>query len=681
MKNWKLSKKVSFGMAIIVIIGMAVLYMLTSSNINSMMEKTEKNQMETNLNSQKNIVLEYLSHQEDLLKAFASSPEVKEFLKDQTNEDKRKVAQDFTNSSFDTYGNWEELYIADWNSNILTHTDEKAIGTATHSGGLLSNLQSQMSFRKELYSAGLIKSTVSGKIILYMYCPVVDENDEILGMVGGGPYAKGLEDIMANSKSEDTTIRYAFINVLGKIYIYADDTDLISQTIEDEMLLDIIDIIKADRDHRTGEMDYNSSEEGPSIAAYDYLNNYGWAAVAYDSEKNIYKDSTKIINLLITMCIVIALVIVIASVFMVSQNMKPLKAVVSALDDLKELKLSPNPKLSKYVGRKSEVGVIATAVNSLQASLNEIVDTLNTCSGNMKVSVGSMQDSAQVLLGCVSDNSQATTKFANYTESISDAMEQVTLKVENINKVVEDVEKRIQKGNSRSDELLERIQVMQNASEQSIKKTNKQISDNYKSIKVAMAKLKTLGKIDDMATQIIDITDQTNLLSLNASIEAAKAGESGKGFSVVASEIGHLAEDSSVTAIQIQEICQIARGNIDGVQDCFDDVISFLNVDIKKQLEGFNKATKEYARSIHEIQNVIEEIADSSEMFVQVVADIKSLIQEVTQTPSDANQVNSKDILMKAKETENTTKKMTVIVNENIENAEAINEVVHRFQK
>ena len=66
--------------------------------------------------------------------------------------------------------------------------------------------------------------------------------------------------------------------------------------------------------------------------------------------------------------------------------------------------------------------------------------------------------------------------------------------------------------------------------------------------------LQSLTQIDEMAKQILSITSQTNLLSLNASIEAARAGEAGRGFSIVADEIGNLANISRDTATAIQEI-------------------------------------------------------------------------------------------------------------------------------
>ena len=111
--------------------------------------------------------------------------------------------------------------------------------------------------------------------------------------------------------------------------------------------------------------------------------------------------------------------------------------------------------------------------------------------------------------------------------------------------------------------------------------TNTQIAENQKAIENAMEELQSLMRIDEMASQILDITSQTNLLSLNASIEAARVGEAGKGFAVVAGEIGNLASNSSKTATDIQAICNETKNNISHVKTCFDQIIFFLQNDVQ----------------------------------------------------------------------------------------------------
>ena len=185
-------------------------------------------------------------------------------------------------------------------------------------------------------------------------------------------------------------------------------------------------------------------------------------------------------------------------------------------------------------------------------------------------------------------------------------------------------------------------------------------------------------RIDEMASQILDITSQTNLLSLNASIEAARAGDAGKGFAVVAGEIGKLAADSSETATQIQEICTETRNNISHVQACFDQVILFLQRDIQTQFTEFANATNDYYSSISEMQRIISDIAEASGIFADTVQNIQSQIREVSSAPG-AQGMKSQDILDKARQTEETAQAMAGIVSKNKENANAISGIVERF--
>ena len=219
---------------------------------------------------------------------------------------------------------------------------------------------------------------------------------------------------------------------------------------------------------------------------------------------------------------------------------------------------------------------------------------------------------------------------------------------------------------------------MQKMVNNTLKNTSVQIAENQKAIEGAISKLQSLMRIDEMASQILDITSQTNLLSLNASIEAARAGEAGKGFAVVAEEIGNLANSSSQTATQIQDICNETKDNISQVQSCFDQVIMFLQNDIQMQFTEFADATKDYYNSIQNMQMIISDIAEASETFADTVKSIQEQIGEVSNVP-DSQSITSQEVLEKAKQTEKTAETMTGIVSKNKENAKEISEIVNRF--
>ena len=110
--------------------------------------------------------------------------------------------------------------------------------------------------------------------------------------------------------------------------------------------------------------------------------------------------------------------------------------------------------------------------------------------------------------------------------------------------------------NDSSDGMLNGAKKMKDDAENAFQSCKDKLNEVKTNVNKALEDLNNLSKINGMASEILHITEQTNLLSLNASIEAARAGEAGKGFSVVAKEIGKLADNSAKTAANIQELCQ-----------------------------------------------------------------------------------------------------------------------------
>lgn len=676
MKNWRLSRKLTLGITLIVIICMGLMYATANKTLKGLIKDLEQKHMESVLNSQTSLIEEYVTRQEELLIAYSKTPAIRELLKDVDNKEKLDYAQAYTEEYYASLDNWEGIYVGEWNTHCIVHSNPGVVGVVLREGDSLKALQDAMTSRNGLYDAGIIVSPASGKLILSMYCPVFDtDGTTILGYVGGGPFVENLENTLNKLRSKNDTAGYYMVNVETGMYIFADDESLIATEIEDNMLLSIIEKIKAGK--TTGEIKYKG-KQGNQVANFQYIDKHGWAVVSFDSEKNIYHTANKNMLVLGEICIIFVLVISVLAFIMILFSMKPLRYVEETIIKLSKLKLQKNDNLTPWMGTQSEVGKIATALDSLYNTMGDIVTTLSECSTSLNDTAAEMQDSSNVLISCISDNSKATTTFAQRAEEIDSTVSNVEQKITEITTVVSDVEERIKQGNIHSSELLDKVEQMQQLANTTLESTSIQIAANQKAIENAITKLQSLMRIDEMASQILDITSQTNLLSLNASIEAARAGEAGKGFAVVAGEIGNLATSSSETATQIQQICTETRNNIAQVQSCFDQVILFLQKDIQSQFTEFSNATADYYHSIKDMQMIISDIAKASEVFVDTVDTIQTQIREVSNVP-DSQNIKSEDILNKAKQTEETAESMTIIINKNKENATAISGIVERF--
>lgn len=677
MKNKRMSTSLTFAITMVVIICFVFLYITANNSMMSIMKQSAVDNMNISLDTQTNIIEEYVQNQEELLTAFSKAPAVADFLKNPADTEKQKLAQEYTENYYEGLDNWEGLYIAEWNSHVISHSNAEAVGMTTREGDALKALQDALSSDDKFYDAGIIVSPASQKLILSLYCPVFDDDGKtILGYVGGGPHVEGLESLLYSTLNQ--TSKYFMINIETGMYIFNQDKSLIATEIQDDMLLSIISNIKEDTTKLSGKKEFNDAADGKSIAVYQYIPEYQWVIISCNSEKNIYSDANRTMKILGILCVIFAIIIGFLSWLFICLSTKPLQYVESAILRLKKLNLQKEHKLNNYINCKSEIGQISTAVDSLYDSFSDIVTTLESCSNSLTDSTERMSDSSTSLIQCVHKNSDTTEQFAKHTESISDTIKKVDSEIEEIASVVADVETQIQTGADKSDELSKKVSSMKTTVTTSLETISLRIKENQTAIEEAMMNLQSLMRIDEMAAQILDITSQTNLLSLNASIEAARAGEAGRGFAVVAGEIGNLACSSSSTATEIQNICNETKINIAKVQSCFDNIVSFMQNDIQTQFEDFNRATIEYQYSIDEIQTIIESINQSSVIFVEAVSNIRSKIEAVQNIPGN-DIIGTEEVLTTVEEIKKSTDELSTIVELNRDNVVSIREIIGRF--
>ncbi len=677
MRNRRMSTGITVCIFILTTISMILLYLVANKSMASMMKESQIENLNTSLNAQVNLIREYVEHQENLLVVFSKEDVIREFLKDPSNEAKRAQAQAYTEKYYAQLDHWEGLYVGEWNTHVIAHSNPDVVGMTTREGEPLKELQDAMTAANGLYDAGIIVSPASQQLVLSLYCPVYDQdNQTILGYVGGGPFADRLKELLTSMQSEGAS--YSMLNVATGMYIFDEDESRMAQEIQDEMLLSLLSDLQGEPDPVNGYREYRDERFGKSIAIYQYLPEYQWAVVSRNSEKNIYADINASMWVLGVICAVVDLLIGVLSWLLIRIGTAPLKYIEEYIIQLKDLKLQKGDKLAKYIHSGSEVGQIATALDSLYHSLKDIVNTLSSCSDFLERSAVDMSDSSDTLIRCVEENSTTTEQFALHTETITGMVRQVGNEIGEIAGVVSQVEAKIQVGARQSVGLGDKVSKMKDSVDSSLKTTSLRIEENKRAIDEAMQSLQSLTRIDEMAAQILDITSQTNLLSLNASIEAARAGEAGRGFAVVAGEIGNLANSSSATVSEIQNICSETKDNVAKIQSCFDNIVLFLQNDIQSSFEELSQATDEYYVSVEALQSIIREIEQSSSVFVDAVTNIKAQIEGVDNIPG-GSVVSKEEVMEKNGQIERTTGELSEIANTNRNNAASIRKIVERF--
>ena len=682
MKNRKMSTVITVTISLVMAACLLLLFLVSNRNMRTSMQESAMENMSTSLAAKSEIVEQYVDSAEKLLISFSKAPVVAEFLKNPGNAELQKKAQDYTESYFAGLEGWEGIYISEWNTHVIAHSNTSAVGMVMREGESLEKLQNSITAAGDVYNTGMIISPASKRMVLSLYAPVYDKDGStILGIAGGAQLAETLQSVLEGLHVEGMeNAKNYMINTEKEVHIFNEDASLMAAPIEDEMLLSVIDAIRSNSAEVTGSLEYVDGDGVKSVAMYRAIPERNWAVVVSDSKDEIFAKADASRNAFGLICICVYAVIPILCYLAVSLCVKPLKVVEKAVVRLQKLELEAPEELKKYIGAGSEAGQIATAMDSLYETFRKIVSTLRECTATLNDSTDKMNHASHMLIEGMGDNSATTEELAASITTTNSAIEQVVNEILTISELVEKVDEKVKAGDRKSENLLETAQSMREMADTTLTGTGERIEKNRKHVEDAMVNLKSLTRINDMAKQILDIANQTNLLSLNASIEAARAGENGRGFAVVAQEIGTLASNSSATAKEIQDICKDINDNIQNVQGCIDDIMGFMEGDVSDKFKEFANIANEYSTSVVEIRDAIGEIEDTSNGVVNSVMSIREKM-DVIHTASSENEIGVGEIVNKIEQTNQTAEELESVGKANQENAQAISTIVEKFSE
>lgn len=680
MKNKKLSTTITITISIVAAVCILGLFLFANGSMTSVMKKNSMDNMKTSLESRQKVIEDYVNNAEDQLVSYSKGIEIVKLLENPTDSEIQKKAQKYTEDYYKELSGWEGIYAGEPNTHVIVHNNPKIVGMTTRKGEALKQLQDAMKESDRLYNAGIIVSPASKKLTLSMYCPVY-KGDEMIGYVGGGPFGEQLQKSLDALKVEGLdNASFTMINTKTNTYIFSNDSKKIAKEIKDPMLLNISESAKKGAGNQVHEIDYKDADGKDCVGVYRVLNDRGWAVVMTDTEDEIFAMANTNRNTLGFICLGSFLLIMLLTYVVIRFCLNPLKVAENAILNLKDLKLNKDEKIEKYVNGKSEIGHIATAIDSLYRTFDAIIDTLNSCSVSLLKSAEKITSSSEELYDCVGDNAATVEQVVAGVTLTEEAVEQVGKEIGRISELVSDVGRKVSDGSERSEELIQEVQKMKDTANQSLDANREKMVWNENNIEKAMKELQSLSRINEMVDRILEITSQTNLLSLNASIEAARAGEAGKGFAVVASEIGNLALSSSETATEIQTICKDANKNIDYVRQCFVSILDYWKTDVTKQFTDFIEMSNEYSTSIGSIEELIRGIQNVTDSVSDGVVAICNQMERV-EGATEENSQGMERIIDKIETTKTSAEAISSVTHENQKNAEEIRDIVKKFTK
>ncbi|MBP1909500.1 methyl-accepting chemotaxis protein [Methanolobus bombayensis] len=262
---------------------------------------------------------------------------------------------------------------------------------------------------------------------------------------------------------------------------------------------------------------------------------------------------------------------------------------------------------------KDEIGLLAESVRSMQGNLKEIIDEMYSGSSILSSTVEGVAASSEEISASSSEISNSIIEISNGITVQSSKSEDVAKAMFDLTEVVQEVANNSQRAADDAKECNDVIGSLRTITEDLLYKMDKIKTASSESAEAIMdldGKSKQIGEIVNLITSI---ADQTNLLALNAAIEAARAGEHGKGFAVVADEVRKLAENSGNAANQIADL-------IHEIQEGTNNAVDSMQHGTEEVSNG--------SEALNEAANVIEKVVESGNNIAIMVQDIAAAAQE-----------------------------------------------------
>ncbi|MEB2300540.1 methyl-accepting chemotaxis protein [Lysinibacillus xylanilyticus] len=400
----------------------------------------------------------------------------------------------------------------------------------------------------------------------------------------------------------------------------------------------------------------------------------GWKVVGtmFTAEAANAAASTFNINL-----IIIAISIIVGIIFMLFM----IKSIVNPINRLKQsaIKISEGD-LTAFIDihSKDEIGQLGEAFIAMKVNLKKLIRNVDRSSQHVQTSAHSLSANAEQNIAASEQVTEAMQQVAISTEKQTTSIDQNAASIEEIAKgVVEIADSSLQV----SDLSGHAIQLADEGG-QAVEQTVNQMVSIHESVTQSDTMIKSLydrtKEIGSILEIISAISEQTNLLALNAAIEAARAGEHGKGFAVVADEVRKLAEQSHQSAEQISAL-------ITGIQqDTAKSVQTMMktSADVQDGLQLTEDTSKKFAsiiKRLHEIAPKMEDISASAQEMSAVVEEVSATAIELSDH-AKLNAAASEEVAASTEQTLSSMQEMAVASKALLDMADELQSYVNRFK-
>lgn len=505
----------------------------------------------------------------------------------------------------------EGLYVADENGKLIKAAESKKEG---------SNLLQSVWYRDGITRLNMgftdAYADENGEALVSA-SGILDDGSDVLKVISADLSLQRIS-IIVNSYIEMEGAQAFLVNSKNGTILAHRDNTLISTRLADSG-----DVFMRDVGERLGLHNYQMTEIDDRMTAFTEIEGTDWILVSYIPTKTIYADIDGVRILMVAIGLVSLLLLAILIervVHVVIRPVKELTRIITAMGD---------GDFTVHVTTRSndEIGVMSRSVEQFIGSMRNMILSIHSVSDKLHNQADNSNEVSVEMYDASKLQSESMQELNNTVEQLSLSVNEIAENATTLAAVV---------ANTREDG--EQVELKMKETVDVSRKGKADMQDvgvAMTSINEAMVKLQQaigkVGKASEEITKITgvisDIADETNLLSLNASIEAARAGDAGKGFAVVATEIGKLAQTSSSSVHNIESLISEINVLVKDVVSQADDSVD----NIRSSGELVNGALKTFDLifdNIDEVNHLVGQMIEKVEQVDNVAVNVAAISEE-----------------------------------------------------
>ena len=396
------------------------------------------------------------------------------------------------------------------------------------------------------------------------------------------------------------------------------------------------------------------------------------AADDYNSSNAIFKSCTIFLISIIVVSVIVAVILGLFISIVISKRLNNILLFSKAIGQ-------GDLTAEIDIDSEDEIGNVAKELNKSRENIKDLINEILNSSSDMSATSEELSATVEEVSSKMEVVNESVEQISKGVQDLSATTEEVSASTEEINANTNELTNKANDSKVSVKEIKDRALDIKAKASKNIEESELMYNENRSNILNAIEEVKVVEEVKIMADSIGNIAQQTNLLALNAAIEAARAGEQGKGFAVVADEVRMLAEQAEQAVVDIQSMVGQVKTSVNKLSQSGQEVLKFMENNVNPNYEFLQRTGIQYEKDSEFMDNMSEEISTSSKQMNEVIEQISYAIQSVSAT-AEESAASSEEISKSVNEVTFAISDVAKTAQNQAELAQKLTDMVQKFK-